>query len=275
MMSLLFLNFSCIGSTVTRIILAVACVLELASWLYRMAIFFLVCVLFRLICYLQILRMQDFAAVFEEGAEAAAVLKEHLRIRRQLQIISHRFRAFIVSCLVLVTVSQFVTLLLTTRPHAKVDVFITGDLLLCSIGLMTGLLVCLRSAAKITHKTQAITSHAATWHACATIKSFDADTEDPYPVAAGVHLTTALSSSGDDSDEDEGRDDDDLDDRKLLPSHVSTISFQKRQSLVTYLENNKAGITVFGFVVDRTWLHALFMIEFSLVMWLLGKTVGI
>ena len=44
---------------------------------------------------------------------------------------------------------------------------------------------------------------------------------------------------------------------------------------VTYLENNRAGITVYGFVVDRTWLHALFMIEFSLVMWLLGKTVGI
>ena len=44
---------------------------------------------------------------------------------------------------------------------------------------------------------------------------------------------------------------------------------------VTYLENNRAGITVFGFVVDRTWLHALFMIEFSLVMWLLGKTIGI
>uniref|UniRef100_A0A0E0K1C8 Uncharacterized protein n=1 Tax=Oryza punctata TaxID=4537 RepID=A0A0E0K1C8_ORYPU len=41
---------------------------------------------------------------------------------------------------------------------------------------------------------------------------------------------------------------------------------------VTYLENNRAGITVYGFVVDRTWLHALFMIEFSLVMWLLGKT---
>lgn len=44
---------------------------------------------------------------------------------------------------------------------------------------------------------------------------------------------------------------------------------------VTYLENNRAGITVYGFVVDRAWLHALFMIEFSLVMWLLGKTVGI
>lgn len=47
------------------------------------------------------------------------------------------------------------------------------------------------------------------------------------------------------------------------------------ENAVTYLENNRAGITVYGFVVDRAWLHALFMIEFSLVMWLLGKTVGI
>jgi hypothetical protein len=35
------------------------------------------------------------------------------------------------------------------------------------------------------------------------------------------------------------------------------------------------GPEVYGFVMDRELLHALFMIEFSLVMWLLGKTVGI
>jgi Protein of unknown function (DUF3537) len=44
---------------------------------------------------------------------------------------------------------------------------------------------------------------------------------------------------------------------------------------VTYFENNKGGITIYGFLVDRNWLHALFMIEFSLMMWLPGKTVGI
>lgn len=107
---------------------AAACGLELASWIYRMAIFFLVCVLFRLICYLQILRLQDFAGVFQES-DVATVLRAHLRIRRQLRIISHRYRAFILSCLVLVTASNFASLLLTTgRHHAGANIANTGEL---------------------------------------------------------------------------------------------------------------------------------------------------
>lgn len=111
----------------------VACVLELASWIYRTAIFFLVCVLFRLICYLQILRLQDFALVFQEESEVAAVLSEHLRIRRQLMVISHRFRKFIIAGLVLVTASQLAALLLTTRSHAEVNLFNTGELAVSSL----------------------------------------------------------------------------------------------------------------------------------------------
>ncbi|XP_009385545.2 uncharacterized protein LOC103972887 [Musa acuminata AAA Group] len=247
----------------------VACALELASWIYRISLFLFVCVLFRLMCHLQILRLQDFASVFREGgpeSDVASVLGEHLRIRRQLRIISHRYRSFILSCLLLVTASQLATLLLTTRPRAVVNLNNAGELALCSIGLVTGLLICLRSAAKITHKAQAITSQAATWHACATVESFDAEPETSFPPNC---------SSGDESDDDDDKDGDVLDVRKMMPSNINTISFQKRQALVTYLENNRAGISVFGFVVDRAWLHALFMIEFSLVMWLLGKTVGI
>ncbi|WOL00472.1 hypothetical protein Cni_G09185 [Canna indica] len=250
---------------------AVACLLELASWIYRMALFMFVCVLFRLMCYLQILRLQDFASVFGDGqpeSDVAAVLGEHLSIRKQLRIISHRYRSFIVSCLVLVTASQLATLLLTTRPRAVVNFNNSGELALCSIGLMMGLLICLRSAAKITHKAQAITSQAAAWHAFATIESLEAESERGYRIPKDC-------ISDDDSDDDDDRDEPIWDARKMASSSVVTISFQKRDALVTYLEHNRAGITVFGFVVDRTWLHALFMIEFSLVMWMLGKTIGI
>lgn len=44
---------------------------------------------------------------------------------------------------------------------------------------------------------------------------------------------------------------------------------------VVYFENNRAGITVYGFMLDRTSLNTIFMIEMSLVLWLLGKTIGI
>ncbi|OEL17906.1 hypothetical protein BAE44_0021075 [Dichanthelium oligosanthes] len=262
---------------------AAACALEMASWMYRTAMFFMACVLFQTICYLQILRMTGFARDFGQCADVAAVLRQHRRIRVQLRRISHRYRRFILYCLILVTVSQFTALLAATRPHAQVNLATAGELALCSISLVTGLLICLHSAAKITHKTQSITSVAAAWHAEATINSLDRDQENPRTPSKAYlqqqnHAPTspfpaASASSGEESDDDdESRSEDSV---RFTSFHITNISFQKRQALVTYLENNRAGITVFGFVVDRTWLHALFMIEFSLVMWLLGKTIGI
>lgn len=107
---------------------AAACLMELSSWLYRTSIFFLVCVLFRIICYLQILRLQDFALVFHEDSDVPSILKEHLRIRRQLRIISHRFRAFILSTLVFVTASQLASLLTTTSSRSDLNIFKAGEL---------------------------------------------------------------------------------------------------------------------------------------------------
>ncbi|EAY86337.1 hypothetical protein OsI_07714 [Oryza sativa Indica Group] len=263
---------------------AAACAVEVASWAYRTAVFFMVCVLFRTICYLQILRMKGFAREFCRFADVAAVLESHRRIRKQLHRISHRYRRFILCCLVLVTASQFAALLATTRPHAQINLATAGELALCSLSLVAGLLVCLQSAAKITHKTQAITSVAAGWHADATINAFDNDQEDPNPdlprivgylVPVNAYWMASGESSSDSSSSSSSDDDDSGHPKSKYIPFQNNHCFQQRQALVTYLENNRAGITVYGFVVDRTWLHALFMIEFSLVMWLLGKTVGI
>lgn len=106
----------------------VACIMELCSWLYRTALIFLVCILFRLICYLQILRLQDFASVFQVDSDVESVLSEHLRIRRHLRIISHRYRAFILWALILITGSQFASLLITTKSSADVNIYKAGEL---------------------------------------------------------------------------------------------------------------------------------------------------
>ncbi|RAL41018.1 hypothetical protein DM860_008716 [Cuscuta australis] len=260
----------------------VACVLELCSWLYRTAVFFLVCVLFRLICNLQILRLQDFAKVFHQDSNVESVLREHLRIRRYLRIISHRYRAFILWALVFITASQFASLLVTTRSAADLHIYKSGELALCSVSLLAGLMILLRSATRITHKAQGVTCLAAKWHVCATIDSFES-VEAETPTAAqsggGAHSFTPTcyyDGSSDADDDDVGDEEDELDNTKFVRSYAnSTISFQKRQALVTYFENNRAGITVYGFMLDRTSLHTIFGIELSLVLWLLGKTVGI
>ncbi|KAL0560755.1 hypothetical protein IC582_001168 [Cucumis melo] len=253
----------------------VACCMELLSWLYRTTVIFLVCILFRLICDLQILRLQDFATVFQVDSDVASVLSEHLRIRRHLRIISHRYRVFILGSLVLVTGSQFTSLLITTKSSSNLNIYIAGELALCSMTLLTSLMILLRSATKITHKAQSVTALAAKWHVCATLDSFDV-TDGETPMASTIHQAFPTHHGvGEESEGDEGCDEDDLDNTKLIPAYAySTISFQKRQALVTYFENNRAGITIYGFTLDRTTLHTIFGIELSLVLWLLGKTIG-
>ncbi|CAH2080405.1 unnamed protein product [Thlaspi arvense] len=252
----------------------IACTLQLCSWLYRTSIFFLVCVLFRLICYLQILRLEDFAKVFEKESDVGSILAEHLSIRRNLRIISHRFRVFVLLALVFVTISQLSSLVVTTKSNSIVNLSTAGELALCSVTLVTGLFICLRSATKITHKAQAVTCLAAKWHACATMDSFgDFDGESPRHTSGDSRIFS-VGSGQSDTDHEEGDGDDELDNTKMFPVYANTISYQKRQALVTYFENNKSGITLFGFMLDRTSLHTIFAIELSLALWLLNKTIG-
>ncbi|KAL6999215.1 hypothetical protein U1Q18_000375 [Sarracenia purpurea var. burkii] len=253
---------------------AVSCILELSSWLYRTVVFFLVCVLFRLICQLQILRLQDFSMVFEDESEVESVLKEHFKIRRHLRIISHRYRAFILWALIFITANLFASLLMTTRSIADLNIYQATELVLVSISLLAGIMILLGSATRITHKAQSITSLAAKWHVCATIESLDIARDEPQMVP--VSSTRVISVTSDESSDadDVGDEEDELDNTRFVPSYaLSTISFQKRQALVTYFENNKAGITVYGFMLDRVSLHIIFGIELSLVLWLLGKTI--
>ncbi|XP_041991971.1 uncharacterized protein LOC121742909 [Salvia splendens] len=251
---------------------SIVCILLMCSWLYRVSICFLVCVLFRLTCYLQLLRLDEFAKVFERESEVATILVDHLSIRRNLRVISHRFRLFILSTLILVTISQFASLLVTTEPRSNVNIATAGELALCSMTLVTGLFICLRSAAKITHKAQAVTCLAAKWHACATISSFD-ELDDVTPPAQVASAAAAVVDW--DTDNEEGDGDDELDNTNLVPIYANTVSYQKRQALVTYFEHNRAGITVYGFMLDRTWLHTIFAIQLSLTLWILNKTIGI
>ncbi|KAJ4830652.1 hypothetical protein Tsubulata_033948 [Turnera subulata] len=253
----------------------IACILQLSSWVYRISIFIIVCILYQSICYLQIFKLEDFAQVFQRESEVGSILKEHLRMRRNLRIISHRFRKFILLSLIGVSASQFFSLLVTIRSNANNNLFEFGELAICSINLVAGLFICLRSATKITHKAQSVTSLAAKWHICATINSYD-DMDGETPTSQ-LPTTNQVFPANIDwvLDEEEEDVDDDQDNTKLVPIFAHTISFQKRQALVTYLENNRAGMTVFGFMMDRTWLHTIFGIELALLLWLLNKTIGI
>lgn len=102
---------------------------------------------------------------------------------------------------------------------------------LSSVGLITGLFICLRSAAKITHKAQAITKNAAKWHVCATIDCYGADPETPSDGVTSNTVFPVNVNENEETNEDEADDEDEYEAMKLVAPHANTISFQKRQAL--------------------------------------------
>ena len=102
---------------------------------------------------------------------------------------------------------------------------------LCSITLVTGLFICLRSAAKITHKAQSVTSLAAKWHICSTTNSFDDfDAETPRSPITSDQAIYTDSDAYCDTDNEEGDGDDEIDNTNMVPV-IHAVSYQKRQAL--------------------------------------------
>ncbi|KAL5537992.1 hypothetical protein UlMin_046302 [Ulmus minor] len=238
-------------------------VLVLGSWVYRTGVFLLVCVLFRLTCELQILRFEGFSKLFE-GCESSSVVifQEFVRIRKQLWVTSHRYRFFIIGCLVVITISQFAALLMVLASKAQKTFLNSGDLVVCSAVELSGFFMCLIGAARITHRAQRIVSTATRWHMMVTSASVRPNQMKPE------------ATNCQDDDQRCGESDSDSSDNFISVSpQDDPSSFQTRQALVAYLQHNNGGITLFGFPLDRGLLHTLFAFEFSLVLWILSKVV--
>ncbi|CAN1236295.1 hypothetical protein LINGRAPRIM_LOCUS1669 [Linum grandiflorum] len=248
----------------------------MGSWVYRAGVFLLVCVLFRLTCELQILRLQGLHRMFQgfEPDSCEVIFEEHVRIKKQLCFTSHRYRFFIIACLVAVTVNQLGALLLILAYDSHKSFFNSGDIVqICSAVQLSGLFMCLMGAARITHRAQAIVSIATRWHMIVTATAAAATvTEHKGRKTQAATATTAVDEVAGDADNSSSSQiiiSISADDRRAL----SSSSFQTRQALVAYLQHNNGGITLFGFALDRGLLHTLFVFEFSLVLWILSKVV--
>ncbi|XP_062196229.1 uncharacterized protein LOC133899266 [Phragmites australis] len=238
---------------------AVALVATVASWVYRTGVFLLVCVLFRLTCELQILRFEGIYHMFDVEARAAAaeIFAEHRRIRTQLLATSHRYRGFIVCCLVTITVSQLGALLVALSSRDAKSFANSGDLLVGSAVQLSGFFMCLFGAARITHRAQRIVSIASQWHMSMVSMRHGKSAPASTSASDNDHVSgpsTAAPAS-------------------LQAEPGAACSYKSRQALVEYLCHNGGGITLFGFTLDRGLLHTIFVFEMTLVLWILSKVV--
>ncbi|XP_071927128.1 uncharacterized protein [Coffea arabica] len=92
---------------------------------YVTIIFLCSCILFYLVCNLQIIHFDDYGKLLERQSDVLILIKEHIRLRHYLSKISHRFRIYLILVFLIVTVSQFVTLFQTTG-YTGIISFING-----------------------------------------------------------------------------------------------------------------------------------------------------
>lgn len=92
---------------------------------YASVIFLSSCILFHLVCTLQVIHFEDYGKLLERQPDALVLIQEHIRLRHYLSKISHRFRIYIILVFLIVTISQFVTLFQTTG-YRGIITFING-----------------------------------------------------------------------------------------------------------------------------------------------------
>ncbi|KAG9446664.1 hypothetical protein H6P81_012792 [Aristolochia fimbriata] len=243
----------------------------IVSWAYLATIFLSACILFNIVCNLQVIHFDDYGKLLERDADSLTLLEEHMRLRYHLSKISHRFRIYLLLAFLVVTASQFLTLFQTTGYRHIINFINSGDFLVSSIVEVVGLILCLHAAAKISHRAQGVASVACRWHALVTCSS-DGSQHRPTNSVGNSEANLAASFLIDCSESDlESLDNASWSTNTYFTSHMS--SFQKRQALVMYLQSNPGGLTIFGWTVDRTLINTIFFIELSLVLFVLGKTV--
>lgn len=103
---------------------------------YVTIIFLSSCILFYLVCNLQIIHFDDYGKLLDRHSDVLVLIQEHIRLRHYLSKISHRFRIYLILVFLIVTVSQFVTLFQTTGYPGMIT-FINGGDFAVSLGFIT------------------------------------------------------------------------------------------------------------------------------------------
>ncbi|GAB4860478.1 hypothetical protein Ancab_035637 [Ancistrocladus abbreviatus] len=250
---------------------SVALVILLVSWVYSTTIYLAGTLLFNLVCNLQVIHFDNYGNLLQRDLDVSVYIEEHMRLTYYLSKISHRFRLFLILEFLVITASQIAAVLETTASR-RINFINGADFVVSSIVQVVGIIICLHSATKITHRAQALVSVASRWHALVTSNSTESigtSANGRNLEGAGVSVPIIMNYSASDL---ESTDDIPVTTNVQLASYVS--SYHKRQAFVTYMHSNTGGITIFGWIIDRALINTIFFIELSLVSFVLGKTIS-
>ncbi|KAL2612961.1 hypothetical protein R1flu_024653 [Riccia fluitans] len=225
-----------LDNSIIDLIIIVIC--TALSWIFQTTTYLYACVLFWKVCKLQELKMRQYFQMLAQGLDAEYYVLEYDRIIRDLGHTSHRFRHFLAFTGVISVSGALIAMYeVVNSLYEKYELCLWGELVVLTVVNLTGAWLCLRSASKIAHLHRRIVKRASCIHAERTLGC--------HPVASPT-LSTDLDGASESQDS------------KLKRIELycqRQDSYARRAALVNFLSTSVAGISVYGFILDRFFVH--------------------
>ncbi|MCO5607636.1 hypothetical protein L7F22_061834 [Adiantum nelumboides] len=238
----------------TSLSLSIIITFSTLSWVFQTAVFLYSCVLFSTVCSLQELKMLKFKGLLEDGFDPEFYFSKYTRVIKGLRATSHRFRAFLALIFALTIVGFLASMYkVVEAERSGISTFMAGEIVILNWVGLFGVGLCLKSSSKLSHLHRRIVKAAASMHA---------------------RLTFETGKLADSSMEDAKKD---LNTDSLLQKFSSYFQYQdacsRRAALVNYLSSMSVGISVYGFVLDRFFIHASIGALLTTLWFILGRSL--
>lgn len=189
--------------------------------------------------------MKLFKDLLQQRHDPEFYFNKYTSIIKCLRSTSHRFRLFLALTGLITVFSALASMYEVVVHRHGVSIFMSGELLVLNLVNVTGIGLCLKSASKLAHLHRRIVKEASSMHAKATF----AASKDSL-----LHQSLEFQE-------------------KVDHFCQAQDAWSRRSALVNFLSNNSAGISVYGFVLDRFFVHTSVGAILTTVWFFLGRSL--
>jgi len=194
--------------------------------------------------------MKLFKDLLAQTRDPEFYFTKYTSIIKCLRSTSHRFRFFLALTGLITVFSALASMYEVVVHRSGISILMSGELVVLNLVNVTGIGLCLKSASKIAHLHRRIVKEASSMHAKATF------------AASKGHL---LPPGKDQSFEFQ---------EKMEHFCQAQDAWSRRSALVNFLSNNSVGISVYGFVLDRFFVHTSVGALLTTVWFFLGRSLS-
>ncbi|XP_057838388.1 uncharacterized protein LOC131048456 isoform X1 [Cryptomeria japonica] len=220
------------------------------SWVYQTTTFLYACILFWKVCYLQELKMQLFKEMLLQAYDPELYYIKYTGIIKCLQSTSRRFRLFLALTGSITIFSALASMYVVVKDRHGIGILLSGELVVLNLVNLTGIGLCLHSASKVAHLHRRIVKAASSMHAKTTFAT------------SKCYISSQWKDQSLEFEE------------KIQLFSQAQDAWSQRSALVNFISNNNAGISVYGFVLDRFFVHTSIASVLTTMWFIVGQSLS-